>query len=64
MCWTVSAAGIDEAVARLFLETVQPPEIELGLAITVSLRRRSSAGAETALGRFLKSARTRLSSFP
>jgi hypothetical protein len=30
----VAAAGIDEAVARLFLETVQPPEIELGLAIT------------------------------
>ncbi|MFY0583590.1 zinc ribbon domain-containing protein [Cystobacter fuscus] len=34
ICWTVSARGIDEAVAHLFLETVQPPEIELGLAIT------------------------------
>jgi DNA invertase Pin-like site-specific DNA recombinase len=34
ICWTVAAAGIDEAVARLFLETVQPPEIELGLAVT------------------------------
>ncbi|PTL74904.1 recombinase family protein [Vitiosangium sp. GDMCC 1.1324] len=41
MCWTVSAAGIDEAVARLFLETVQPPEIELGLAITREVERQA-----------------------
>jgi DNA invertase Pin-like site-specific DNA recombinase len=41
MCWTVSAVGIDEAVARLFLETVQPPEIELGLAITREVERQA-----------------------
>jgi DNA invertase Pin-like site-specific DNA recombinase len=39
LCWTVAAAGIDEAVARLFLETVQPPEIELGLAVTREVER-------------------------
>ncbi|MCY1076304.1 recombinase family protein [Archangium lansingense] len=33
-CWSVPAAAIDEAVARLFLETVQPPETELSLAVT------------------------------
>src|SRR5262249_1734572 len=33
VCWTVSAQAIDEAVARLFLDAVQPPEIELGLAV-------------------------------
>ncbi|WPB72629.1 recombinase family protein [Archangium violaceum] len=41
MCWTVSATGIDEAVARLFLETVQPPEIELGLAVTREVERQA-----------------------
>jgi DNA invertase Pin-like site-specific DNA recombinase len=41
MCWTVTAAGIDEAVARLFLETVQPPEIELGLAVTREVERQA-----------------------
>jgi DNA invertase Pin-like site-specific DNA recombinase len=41
ICWTVSARGIDEAVARLFLETVQPPEIELGLAITREVERQA-----------------------
>jgi hypothetical protein len=32
-CWTVMAERIDEAVTKLFLDTVQPPEIELGLAV-------------------------------
>ncbi|PTL78642.1 recombinase family protein, partial [Vitiosangium sp. GDMCC 1.1324] len=41
ICWTVSAKGVDEAVARLFLETVQPPEIELGLAITREVERQA-----------------------
>jgi DNA invertase Pin-like site-specific DNA recombinase len=41
LCWTVAAAGIDEAVARLFLETVQPPEIELGLAVTREVERQA-----------------------
>ena len=40
-CWTVSAAGIDEAVARLLLETVQPPEIELSLAVTREVERQA-----------------------
>lgn len=40
-CWTVSAASIDEAVARLFLKTVQPPEIELGLAVTREVERQA-----------------------
>lgn len=41
ICWTVSAKGVDEAVARLFLETVQPPEIELGLAVTREVERQA-----------------------
>jgi DNA invertase Pin-like site-specific DNA recombinase len=41
ICWSVSAKGVDEAVARLFLETVQPPEIELGLAVTREVERQA-----------------------
>jgi len=33
VCWTVAATAIDDAVAKLFLATVQPPELELGLAV-------------------------------
>lgn len=32
-CYVVPAKALDEAVSRLFLETVKPPEIELGLAV-------------------------------
>lgn len=32
-CWIVSGPRIDEAVAKLFLETVQEPEIELALEV-------------------------------
>lgn len=41
VCWTVSAQAIDEAVATLFLQTVQPPEIELGLAVVREAERQS-----------------------
>lgn len=32
-CWVVSGVAIDSAVAELFLAALQPPEIELGLAV-------------------------------
>jgi DNA invertase Pin-like site-specific DNA recombinase len=32
-CWSVPALAIDEAVAKLFLETIQPPEVDLSLAV-------------------------------
>jgi DNA invertase Pin-like site-specific DNA recombinase len=32
-CWSVSAPTIDRAVSRLFLDAIQPPEIELSLAV-------------------------------
>lgn len=38
-CWTVATADIDEAVADLFLKMVQPPEIELSLAVTREVQR-------------------------
>lgn len=41
LCWMVAARGIDEAVARLFLEAVQPPEIELGLAAAREVERQA-----------------------
>jgi hypothetical protein len=37
----VAAAAIDEAVARLFLEVTQPPEIELGLAVAREVERQA-----------------------
>jgi DNA invertase Pin-like site-specific DNA recombinase len=33
ICWSLAAAAVDDAVSKLFLEAVQPPEIELGLAV-------------------------------
>jgi DNA invertase Pin-like site-specific DNA recombinase len=33
LCYVVPAKAMDDAVARLFLATVKPPEIELGLAV-------------------------------
>ena len=41
VCWSVSAAAIDEAVSELFLEAVQPPEIELGLAVVRETERQA-----------------------
>lgn len=32
-CWSLSADGIDEPVAALFLEAAQPPELELSFAV-------------------------------
>ena len=32
-CWTVAGARIDEAVEKLFLETMVPSELELSLAV-------------------------------
>jgi Recombinase zinc beta ribbon domain len=32
VCWSVSAPAIDRAISQLFLEAVQPPQIELSLA--------------------------------
>jgi len=44
VCWRVPAHAIDEAVEQLFLEAVQPPEVELGLA---TIREMERQGAET-----------------
>jgi len=33
VCWTVSAARLDKAVEKLFLETMVPSELELSLAV-------------------------------
>lgn len=33
-CWSVAAGGIDDEAARQFLEVVQPPEVELGMAVS------------------------------
>lgn len=33
LCWSVATPSIDDAVAQLFLEVVQPSEIDLGLAV-------------------------------
>jgi DNA invertase Pin-like site-specific DNA recombinase len=41
-CWLVLARTIDEAVARLFLATVQAPEIELGLAVVREAERQAA----------------------
>jgi DNA invertase Pin-like site-specific DNA recombinase len=41
ICWTVPSTAIDEAVAKLFLEAVQPPEIELGLAVVRETERQA-----------------------
>ena len=41
-CWLVHARSIDEAVARLFLDTVQAPELELGLAVVREAERQAA----------------------
>jgi DNA invertase Pin-like site-specific DNA recombinase len=40
-CWLVAGGRIDEAVAKLFLDTVQVPEIELGLAVVREAERQA-----------------------
>src|SRR5262249_28554571 len=40
-CYVVPAKAMDDAVARLFLETVKPPEIELGLAVVREAERQA-----------------------
>lgn len=42
VCWSVSSHAIDEAVAGLFLEAGQPPEVELSLAVTHEVERQAS----------------------
>jgi DNA invertase Pin-like site-specific DNA recombinase len=42
MCYVVPAKAIDDAVARLFLDTVKPPEIELGLAVLHEAERQAT----------------------
>ncbi len=38
-CWTVPAKTIDMAIARLLLQALSPPEVELGLAVTREVER-------------------------
>jgi DNA invertase Pin-like site-specific DNA recombinase len=33
VCWSVSAPAIDRAVSQLFLDAIQPPQVELSLAV-------------------------------
>lgn len=40
-CWTVAGRALDAAVAELFLQAVQPTEIELGLALGRETERQS-----------------------
>lgn len=40
-CWSLSAAAIDRAVAELFLEAAQPPQLELSLAVTREVERQA-----------------------
>lgn len=41
VCSVVPAKAVDEAVVRLFLDTVKPPEIELGLAVVHEAERQA-----------------------
>ena len=41
-CFNVSATGIDEAIAKLFLEAVQPAEVEIGLQVVREVERQSA----------------------
>jgi len=41
-CWLVTAQRVDDAVAKLFLDTVQVPEIELGLAVVREAERQAA----------------------
>jgi DNA invertase Pin-like site-specific DNA recombinase len=43
VCWMVPGKGVDAAVARLFLEAVKPPEIELGLAVLNQVEQQAKA---------------------
>jgi hypothetical protein len=43
ICWMVSGRNVDAAVARLFLEAVKPPEIELGLAVLTQVEQQTKA---------------------
>ena len=40
-CWAVLGCRVDEAIEQLFLEAVQPPELELALAVTREAERQS-----------------------
>jgi len=42
LCYVVPAKAVDDAVARLFLGTVQSPEIELGLAVVRETERQAT----------------------
>lgn len=41
VCWSVSGGAIDEAVAALFLQATQPPEIELAFAVARETERQA-----------------------
>ncbi len=41
-CWSLPARAIDEAIARLFLDAVKPPQIELGLAVLCETERQAN----------------------
>jgi DNA invertase Pin-like site-specific DNA recombinase len=41
VCWTVSGQPLDDAVAKLFLDALHPPEIELGLAVVRETERQA-----------------------
>ena len=41
-CWNVTGYAIDDAVEKLFLETVNVPEIELGLAVVRETERQAA----------------------
>jgi len=41
ICWSVAARAIDEEVAKLFLNAMRPPEIELSLAVTREAERQA-----------------------
>lgn len=40
-CWSVAAGAIDRELAQLLLSVVQPPEIEIGLAVTREAERQA-----------------------
>ncbi len=40
-CWIVSAKSIDEAVGKLFLDVIQPEELDLSLAVTRDAERQA-----------------------
>lgn len=40
-CYCLPAKAVDDAVVRLFLDTVKPPEIELGLAVVREVERQA-----------------------